>query len=220
MEGRFREEGRRRALRQSKQALEEEVARLRERRARVELTATQEGDADSERELIRRELDAALVLVEDARTEWVRDQQEAATKRDALRASYLEIKQQRDRLADLGPESPCPICTRPLADHFREVLDDLDGKLTAIEVDGRYFSKRVEQLEDMPEPLRDRGAARGPRQGVGGAPHHGAQRAGRREGARRSTGGVGVGGPEPSGSRADAGAVARAHGRPSSARGA
>lgn len=155
MERLSREEGRRRALLQNKQVLDEELSRLRERATRVESAPTQEADAEIERDRVRRELETVAAQLEDARTEWVRDQQEAATKRDALRAQYLEVKQQRDRLADLGPESPCPICTRPLADHFREVLDDLDGKLTAIEVDGRYYAARVDQLEEMPAPLRE-----------------------------------------------------------------
>jgi exonuclease SbcC len=95
------------------------------------------------------------VQQEAARTEWVRDLQEATTKRDDLRAQYTEVKEQRDRLADLGPDSPCPICTRPLADHFREVLDELDGRLAEIEVNGKYYRNRVEQLEETPAPLRE-----------------------------------------------------------------
>lgn len=153
MESLFRDEGRRKALQQGRQVLDEELSRLRERAARAEVTPNLQKEADAERTRLRRELEETETLLESARTEWVRDQQEAATKREALRASYVEIKQQRDRLADLGPESPCPICTRPLADHFREVLDDLDGKLTAIEVDGRYYAKRMEQLAEMPGPL-------------------------------------------------------------------
>jgi exonuclease SbcC len=155
MERLSREEGRRRELLQSRQQLEQDLVRLRERAARVASAASEAIQAEQERERLHQELDTLGIALDAARTEWVRDQQEAATKREALRSSYVEIKQQRDRLADLGPESPCPICTRPLADHFREVLDDLDGKLTAIEVDGRYYAARVDQLSEMPAPLRE-----------------------------------------------------------------
>src|SRR5688572_13843403 len=61
----------------------------------------------------------------------------------------------RAHLTTLRPDRPCPICTRPLADHFREVLDDLDGKLTAVEVDGKYYRNRVEQLAETPAPVRE-----------------------------------------------------------------
>jgi len=155
MERLFQEEGRRRELERSRRTLVEELDRLRARRdttsdAEIVLRA-----AESEREVLRLQLVDLTTQQEAARTDWVRDKQEAMTKRDALRAQYVEVKEQRDRLADLGPESPCPICTRPLADHFREVLDDLDGQLTAIEVDGKYYRNRVEQLEAPPAPLRE-----------------------------------------------------------------
>lgn len=155
MERLLQDEGRRKELQRNREALEREVAMLRDRGASVQAPEDAVRAAEQQREELRRALDDVSVLRDAARTEWVRDRQEAMTKRDALRAQYAEIKEQRDRLADLGPESLCPICTRPLADHFREVLDDLDGKLTAIEVDGKYFRNRVDQLAETPAPLRD-----------------------------------------------------------------
>lgn len=154
MERLFQEEGKRRALLQNERAITEELSQLKQRAAKAQILPDVLREAEDARERIGLELETAAATHEAARTEWVRDQQEAITKRDALRTQYVEIKQQRDRLADLGPESPCPICTRPLADHFREVLDDLDGKLTAVEVDGKYFRNRVEQLEEVPVSLR------------------------------------------------------------------
>ncbi|HEX7938534.1 MAG TPA: SMC family ATPase, partial [Gemmatimonadaceae bacterium] len=59
----------------------------------------------------------------------------------------------REKIADLGPNGPCPICTRPLSDHFREVLDDIDGRMNEIVVNGRYYAKRLDQLKAIPEPL-------------------------------------------------------------------
>ena len=155
MERLFQDEGRRKELQKNRQALEQELVRLRERRALMSAPDDVARAAELLHARLRGELEELSAQLEAARTEWVRDQQEAMTKRDALRAQYTEIKVQRDRLTDLGPESPCPICTRPLADHFREVLDDLDGKLTAIEVDGKYYRNRVDQLAEMPAPLRE-----------------------------------------------------------------
>jgi exonuclease SbcC len=155
MERLFQDEGRRKELLKNRQALEQELVRLRERRALMSAPDDIARAAELLHARLRGELEELSAQLEAARTEWVRDQQEAMTKRDALRAQYTEIKVQRDRLTDLGPESPCPICTRPLADHFREVLDDLDGKLTAIEVDGKYYRNRVDQLAEMPAPLRE-----------------------------------------------------------------
>jgi exonuclease SbcC len=155
MERLFQEEGRRKELARTRRSVEEELARLKERVSRLEATPDALAAAEAAREHARGELETAAAQLEAARTEWVRDKQEAQTKREALLAHYRDVRLQRERLADLGPESPCPICTRPLADHFREVLDDLDGKMTEIEVEGKYFRNRVEQLEETPPPLRE-----------------------------------------------------------------
>lgn len=150
-----REEGRRRQLVEDRRQLEGELARIRERAITVETAAAQKAEAEARRDTVRRELEDVAARLDASRTEWVRDKQEAATKHETRQADYRDVKQQRNHVADLGPESPCPICTRPLADHFREVLDDLDGKLTEIEVEGRYYAARVEQLREMPEPVRE-----------------------------------------------------------------
>ncbi|MEX2178213.1 MAG: SMC family ATPase, partial [Gemmatimonadaceae bacterium] len=155
MERLFQEEGRRKELLRNRKAVEQELVTLRERSTAGDTSPQALPEAEAIHARLRGELETLGAEHDAARTEWVRDQQEARTKRDALRVQYQEIKRQREHLADLGPESPCPICTRPLADHFREVLDELDGQMTALEVDGKYYRNRVEQLEEMPAALRD-----------------------------------------------------------------
>jgi exonuclease SbcC len=149
----FAQEGRRQTLIQNRVSLEGELARLRDRAARVATQPDEFADAEHLRVDTRRQLEEHEVRLEGLRTEWVRDRQEAATKREDYRAQYTDTRAQRERLVDLGPDGPCPICTRPLVDHFREVLDDLDGRLKEIEVNGKYYAARMEQLEVMPAPL-------------------------------------------------------------------
>ena len=155
MERLFQEEGRRKELLRSRRTVEQEIARLRERAAALAPAGDELRAADAEAAALREALQEVAAREEAVRTEWVRDRQEVSTKREALLLHYKEVRAQRDKLADLGPDSPCPTCTRPLGDHFREVLDDLDGRLTAIEVDGKYYRNRVEQLEPLPPPLRE-----------------------------------------------------------------
>ena len=153
MQGLFAQEGRRQALIENRVSLEAELARLRDRAARAAMPPDELADAERARAETRRQLEEHEALLEGLRTDWVRDRQEAATKRDDYRAQYTDTRAQRERLVDLGPDGPCPICTRPLVDHFREVLDDLDGRLKEIEVNGRYYAARMEQLEAMPAAL-------------------------------------------------------------------
>jgi len=159
MERLAQEEGRREELRRSLGVIEQELAELRARVAAVGSADADLREAEQARARLRADVEAMAAQEEAARTVWVRDKQEVMTKREDRLAQYRELKQQRDQLTNLGPESPCPVCTRPLKDHFREVLDEIDGKLSEIEVEGKYFRNRLEQLEEMPASLREIAAA-------------------------------------------------------------
>jgi exonuclease SbcC len=97
---------------------------------------------------------------EDERTVWVRDRQDAETKRLTLREQYREVKEQRDLIQRLGPEGTCPTCRRPLGAEHAAVLALLDRQLEDITINGHFFKQRVEQLAEAPERLRDLEGAR------------------------------------------------------------
>ena len=150
----YREEGRRQALSESIRALEEELTRLRERHERIAEAPTLEETVTEELEAKRRALEKSQGTLEARRTEWVRDRQEAETKRDALRQQFAELREQRERLIAAGENGMCPTCSRPLGGHFRTVLDLLDGQIETVRVDGKYFKDRLEQLEEMPPDIK------------------------------------------------------------------
>ena len=147
--------GRRQALMDTERALAEEVARLRERRTRIETAPTLEESVTLELEGARGMLELVEGELEAKRTEWVRDRQEAETKRAALREQYAEVKEHRERLVAAGEDGECPTCERPLHDHYRTVLDHLDEQMDNLVADGKYFTSRIEQLEDMPVEVRE-----------------------------------------------------------------
>jgi exonuclease SbcC len=149
------EEGRRQALLDTERSLEEEVRRLRERRAKIETAPALEEEATLELEHMRAMLELVEGELEAKRTEWVRDRQEAETKRSALREQYAEVKEQRERLISAGEDGTCPTCERPLHDHYRSVLDHFDEQMDNLVADGKYFTSRIEQLEEMPVEVRE-----------------------------------------------------------------
>jgi exonuclease SbcC len=149
------DEGRRRTLLDTERALEEEVRALRERRERIETAPALEEEVTIELEQRRAMLELVEGELEAKRTEWVRDRQEAETKRHALLDQYAEAREHRERLVQAGEDGACPTCERPLHDHYRTVLDHLDEQLEALVVDGRYFKSRLEQLEEMPPEVRE-----------------------------------------------------------------
>ena len=97
---------------------------------------------------------------EEERTVWVRDRQDAETKRLALREQYREVKEQRDLIERLGPEGTCPTCRRPLGTEHPAVLALLDRQLEDITINGNFFKQRVEQLAQAPARLRELDAER------------------------------------------------------------
>lgn len=149
-----REEGRRHALLETQSTIAEDLVRLRDRRAKLESAPTLETEIDAALVAKRAEFEATDGLLEARRTEWVRDRQEAETKRQSLREQYTELKAQRDRIVSLGAEGACPTCARPLGDTYRAVLDLLDEQIETVRVDGNYYKSRFEQLMEMPEDVQ------------------------------------------------------------------
>lgn len=153
-DGRYREEGRRQALLETAQGAADDLARLRERRTRLESAPAREEAVTLELETTRRTLEEVQGQLEARRTEWVRDRQEAETRLQALRSQFAELRQQRERIVAAGEEGICPTCARPLGGHYRSVLELLEEQAETVRVDGNYFKARLEQLEQMPPEVK------------------------------------------------------------------
>jgi exonuclease SbcC len=149
------DEGRRNALLDAERILADEVRQMREHRARIETAPAREEEVTLELERMRAMLELVEGELEAKRTEWVRDRQEADTKRAALREQYAEVKEHRERLIAAGEDGECPTCERPLHDHYRSVLDHFDEQLAILVADGKYYNSRIEQLEEMPPEVRE-----------------------------------------------------------------
>ncbi|MCX5762969.1 MAG: hypothetical protein NTW72_15960, partial [Gemmatimonadetes bacterium] len=146
-------DGRRKAFEENAVELATEVQHLREQRSRVETAPMREEQITEELEQKKRRLEELQGRLELRRTEWVRDRQEAETRRNALRTQYQELRDQKEKLNTAGEQGTCPTCSRPLGDHFHTVIDFLDGQLETVNADGTYFRQRLEQLEGMPEDI-------------------------------------------------------------------
>lgn len=146
-------DGRRQALQESSVELSSELQKLREGRSRLETAPAVEEQLTEEMEQKRRRLEELQGRLELRRTEWVRDRQEAETRRNALRVQYQELRDQKEKLRTAGEEGACPTCSRPLGDHYHSVIDFLDTQMEAVHADGLYFKQRLEQLEGMPDDI-------------------------------------------------------------------
>jgi exonuclease SbcC len=94
-----------------------------------------------------------------ARMQWVSDRQDATTKREQLRAQYKTLQEDRKRIVAAGPDGACPTCSRPLREEYETVLGALDRQLEEIELNGKFYAQRVEQLSEEPDTIREADAA-------------------------------------------------------------
>ncbi len=133
--------------------LDRRIAELAEAEAELARAAT-EARALAER------LEAADKVAGEQQAAWVREKEYAGTRRAELLKQYDEVKDQRDKIARLGPEGECPTCRRPLGTEHAAVLGVLDRQLQAIVDDGTYFRQRIEQLTEPPAALIQAEAAR------------------------------------------------------------
>jgi len=155
--GRLEELQRHESARRAEQAQLDELARTQDDLA---ARLRQLGAVETELAQIEREATAVEARVrvleqaiEEERTVWVRDRQDAETKRLQLREQYKEVKEQRDLIAGLGPEGVCPTCKRPLGSEHATVVEVFDRQLEDITINGQFFKQRVEQLEAEPATL-------------------------------------------------------------------
>ena len=114
-------------------------------------------EATLELETKRSELEDAQGLLEARRTEWVRDRQEAETKREALRQQYAEVSSSASASSRSARTARAPRAAARCGEHYRTVLEHLDEQIETVNVDGNYYKARVEQLE---RDARGRAAAR------------------------------------------------------------
>lgn len=137
------------------------------------------GRAAEEARALAERLEAADRAAKEQQAAWVREKEYAGTRRAELLKQYDEVKDQRDKIEQLGPDGECPTCRRPLGVEHPAVLGVLDRQLQAIVDDGTYFRQRLEQLAEPPAAVAEAEAARD-------AVREEARRASEREGSLRA----------------------------------
>jgi len=103
----------------------------------------------------RASLTAATLESEERRTVWVRDVQDAQTKRQGLLDQFHELKDQRQRIVKAGAEGVCPTCARLLGQEYAKVLELLDRQIEEVRGNGNYYKQRIDQLQQEPATLTD-----------------------------------------------------------------
>jgi len=101
----------------------------------------------------RRALEAEEKALAERQAGWVREKQDAESKRQSLLDQYRDLEAQRERIVAAGPDGACPTCGRPLGSEFQTVLDLLGSQLEEVRMNGQYFRARLDQLQKPPAEL-------------------------------------------------------------------
>ncbi|MFZ9690249.1 MAG: AAA family ATPase, partial [Phycisphaerales bacterium] len=104
-------------------------------------------------------LDAAARQLDERRTRWKQDEQEARTLLDQYRARYRELQEQHDAIRDAGEQGICPTCGRPLGGDVTETLALLARQMEEVRASGGYYRQRTEQLSATPPDVQEAEAA-------------------------------------------------------------
>ncbi|HXV85086.1 MAG TPA: SMC family ATPase [Gemmatimonadales bacterium] len=147
--------GQRRDLLGQGRELEAQLAHARARLAERLTAEAGRRAAEAALAAAQEERRAAESEEERIRTGWVRDRQDAETKRQALLDQYQDLKTHRARITEAGADGACPTCLRPLGQEYQGVLDTLGRQLEEIAINGRFFQQRMKQLAAEPAELRE-----------------------------------------------------------------
>ncbi|MEQ1691117.1 MAG: SMC family ATPase [Gemmatimonas sp.] len=152
-EGLAAAESRRQAFLERERGSVEEDVRLDERASKLESAPALEVETSQQLAAVRSAVATLEQSLEQERTSWVRDRQEAETRLENLQRQSAELVQQRETLEGLGEKSPCPTCGRPLGASYRSVLDLLSEQIETVRIDVSYYRQRVEQLVKTPDAI-------------------------------------------------------------------
>ncbi|MCD6481163.1 MAG: SMC family ATPase [Thermoplasmata archaeon] len=74
----------------------------------------------------------------------------------SLERRKKEMERKREEMENLGPESNCPTCGRPLGEVYEEILEEYVGEISEIEKEMRRMEEEKEALTRELEALRER----------------------------------------------------------------
>jgi len=102
------------------------------------------------------EQDAKIAALEAERERLRKELSQIEGQKAKVKEKGIEIKQKRTNIQNLGPESPCPVCTRPLHDHYDQVLAQFDAELNSLRQEFLTFSETEKNLNQAITDINDK----------------------------------------------------------------
>jgi DNA repair protein SbcC/Rad50 len=150
-----KQDERRKALTRQLADLEAELARTRERAEKLEAAPELEKKYVAELDALRTQRAAVDGTLDEKKSAWLADKQDAFTQLSACRDQASELKAQINQIRELGEEGICPTCGRPVGKDYERLLETFEDQWAALVQDGKWRAKRYEQLEEKPAEVAD-----------------------------------------------------------------
>ena len=150
-----RQEERRKALARQLADLEAELARTRERAEKLDTAPELEKRYTAELDALRTQRAAVETSLDEKKSAWLADKQDAFTKLSGYRDRAAELKAQIAEIERLGPEGICPTCGRPVGKDYARLLEELRDQWTGLVQDGKWWKSRHEQVEEKPAEVAE-----------------------------------------------------------------
>jgi exonuclease SbcC len=144
---------RRRGLEAQLRESDAELARSAERLAGLEQAPQLLVRFAEELAAAREEQRAVAAELEERKTAWLRDRQDAETKLLSYRENADALQLQVREIRAAGPDGSCPTCERPLGKDFERVLGELEEQWNSVVHDGKWWRSRHDQLLEKPEEV-------------------------------------------------------------------
>ena len=114
---------------------QEEIQRISQRITKEQFNLTKLGEELKGLEGIDNrvtEQDEKITQIENQREGLRKELSRVEGQKVKVKEKGIEIKEKRTKIENLGPESPCPVCTRPLQDHYAPVISQFEKELNTL----------------------------------------------------------------------------------------
>jgi len=110
------------------------------------------GDMDEK----RKEIETRLQDVEKSFERNEKKLVSVISQQEKVREKGLEIKERREKVGQLGPESPCPVCSRPLGEHYDEVVEKFENDIWDLRARFKELGHQAESHQVISKELKEK----------------------------------------------------------------
>jgi len=116
------------ALLDEKKRFEKQISREQFKNTKLTEELKNQQDFNKNLELIEKEISEFDKELESLRQQLAKNEGVLTT----IKSKGEEARNKKDKIEELGPESVCPVCTRPLKEHYQPVLTNFENELVEL----------------------------------------------------------------------------------------